>query len=462
MGVFSRSIDRLRSLASPNSIKGHLGSCEGRIVAGWALDPTNPASPVTVSIYADAVLLGTAVADRFREDLQSAGIGEGHGRYGFAFYIPPSFRPSRPFQLSVSVEGRNALPGSPFTIERLADDSVTGHLDGANDGVVSGWAYILHDPTREITVVVEHEGHPLGAVPARAFREDLRLARAGAGTGQHGFVLPIPPEIRALKTYTLTARVEGGPYEDGPFLEGSPMTITENLDQPLRATGAAARTYLGSQYFQGQGIEIGALSDPMRIPPGCTVRYADAFTSQQLRQQYQVAAQGYEIVEVDIITDAHLLTEIENASQDFVIANHVIEHLGDPLLALRNMLRVLRPDGVLFFALPDKRHTFDKDRPCTPFEHLLEDHRHGPELSREAHYREWFRLVDKIPEHEIEARVRALMVKHDYGIHLHVWSQFEILELIHRAREVVPFPYELECFKANGAECISVLRRLPD
>ena len=141
--------------------------------------------------------------------------------------------------------------------------------------------------------------------------------------GQHGFVLPIPPEIRALKTYTLTARVEGGPYEDGPFLEGSPMTIIEDLDQPLRATGAAARTYLGSQYFQGQGIEIGALSDPMRIPPGCTVRYADAFTSQQLRQQYQVAAQGYEIVEVDIITDAHLLTEIENASQDFVIANHV-------------------------------------------------------------------------------------------------------------------------------------------
>jgi len=462
MGVFSRSIDRLRSLASPNSIKGHLGSCEGRIVAGWAFDPTDPASNVTVSIHAGAVLLGTAVADRFREDLQSAGIGEGHGRYGFAFHLPASFRPSGPFELSANVEGRNALPGSPLTIERLPDDSVTGHLDGANDGVLFGWAFIAEDPAREITVVIEHEGRPVGAVAARAFREDLRLAGAGAGTGQHGFVLPIPPEIRALKTYTLTARVEGGPYESGPFLEGSPMTITENLDQPFGATGAAVRTFLGSQYFRGQGVEIGALCHPMRLPPGCTVRYADAFTSQQLRQQYEVEMQGYDLVEVDIITDAHLLTGVEDASQDFVIANHVLEHLGDPLLAIRNMLRVLRPGGVLFFALPDKRHTFDQDRPCTPFEHLLEDHRHGPEISREAHYQEWFRLAEKIPEHEIEARVRALMAEHDYGIHLHVWSQFEVLELIHRAREVVPFPYELECFKANGAECISVLRRLPD
>ena len=34
--------------------------------------------------------------------------------------------------------------------------------------------------------------------------------------------------------------------------------------------------------------------------------------------------------------------------------------------------------------------------------------------------------------------------------------------MLDRARGVIPFNYELECFKANGAECISIVRRLPD
>lgn len=457
MGVLRRSLVKLRCWASPNSIKGHLDACEGRTVAGWAFDPAHPSDRVTVTIRAGGVLLGTAVANSFRPDLQAAAIGSGEGDYGFTFHLPGSFQPAGPFSLEAGVDGRNQLPGSPLSVARLSGGSFTGQLDGCNDGVVFGWAFNQQDPSRPVSIVIEHEGRALGTVPACAFREDLRLARTGTGSGQHGFVLTVPPEIRDLGTYTLTARIE-----DGPGLPGSPLTVTENLLQPFSAPGPAVRTFLAAQYFHGQGIEIGALSHPMRLPPGCTVRYADAFTSDELRRQYSITLQGYEIVDVDIITDAHLLTGVDDASQDFVIANHVFEHLGDPLLALRNMLRVLRPGGVLFLAIPDQRHTFDRDRPCTPFEHVLDDHRHGPERSREAHCREWLRLAEKAPESEIEDRVQALMLDHHHGIHLHVWSQFEILNLFDRAREVIPYAYELECFKANGPEFLSILRRLPD
>ncbi len=462
MSLLSRSILKLRSLASPNTIQGHLGACEGRLVSGWAFDPANPSSEVQVCIRADGVILGVAVANQFRVDLQSAGIGLGHGRYGFAFHIPSDFHFPAGFQLSVGIEGRNDLVGSPLTLARLPNDSVTGHLDACHDGVVSGWAFILHNPSQAVSVSIHHEGQFLGSVPANVFREDLRLLGVGLGLGQHGFRLNVPAEVRSRKTYTLTASVDGGPYEGGPFLDGSPLTVSENPGLPFQTTGAAVRSFLASQYLRGDGIEIGALNEPMKLPAGCSVRYVDAFTNEELRNHYPVGLQGFDIVNVDIVADAHLLSGLADASLDFVIANHVLEHLEDPLLALRNMLRVLRHGGVLFLALPDKRHTFDRDRPCTPFEHILADHRNGPEASRRGHYEEWLRLVDKLPEAEIEDRVQALCQAPDPAIHLHVWSQFEILTMLDRARGVIPFNYELECFKANGAECISIVRRLPD
>jgi hypothetical protein len=51
--------------------------------------------------------------------------------------------------------------------------------------------------------------------------------------------------------------------------------------------------------------------------------------------------------------------------------------LRRPTVALGNMIRVLRPGGVLYLAVPDKRYTFDADRPVTPTDHLLRDHREG-------------------------------------------------------------------------------------
>ena len=455
MGVLSRCIVKLRSLASPNSVQGHLGSCEGRMVSGWAVDPADPSAEVSVSIRADGVLLGSAVANNFREDLKAAGVGLGHGKYAFGFRLPPSFRPASGFRLSAEVEGRSELKGSPLSVERLPDECITGCLDGCNDGTVYGWVMDTMNPERALSVLIEHEGRLLGQVVAHAFREDLRREGVGLGHGQYGFRLAIPPEVRAQGTYSVAARVK-----DGPVLAGSPMTLTENPSEPFRTTGPAVRSFLATQYLQGTGIEIGALNHPMRLPAGCSVRYADAFTSAELRKKYPAELHGYEIVEVDILTDAHLLSGVADGSLDFVIANHVLEHLENPLLALQNMMRVLRTGGVLFLALPDKRHSFDKDRPCTSFEHILEDFQSGPEGSRRSHYLEWIRLVEKASEPEVEDRLHMLLDELHYSIHFHVWSQFEVVSMLERARDVVALNYEVECFKANGDECISILRRL--
>ena len=61
---------------------------------------------------------------------------------------------------------------------------------------------------------------------------------------------------------------------------------------------------------------------------------------------------------------------LPDGSQDFIIANHLLEHVADPIGALEEWYRLLRPDGILFLALPDKRVTFDKDRPRTTLDHV--------------------------------------------------------------------------------------------
>ena len=73
------------------------------------------------------------------------------------------------------------------------------------------------------------------------------------------------------------------------------------------------------------------------------------------------------------IAEACDLPMTSDQTYDFVLASHVLEHVANPLRALHEWKRVLRPQGVLLTILPDKRATFDHRRPYTPFEHLEAD-----------------------------------------------------------------------------------------
>ena len=155
----------------------------------------------------------------------------------------------------------------------------------------------------------------------------------------------------------------------------------------------------------------------------------------------------------------HLREEpkISDESQDFVIANHFFEHCQDPIAAIGNMLRVLREDGVLYMALPDKRYTFDQDRPVTPIEHILSDYGRGPEGSRRDHLEEWFRLVSKIEDKVDRENLVDQALQSEGHIHYHVWTQTEMLELIVTLQGF--FDLELEMVRKNGTEVIFVLRK---
>jgi ubiquinone/menaquinone biosynthesis C-methylase UbiE len=73
------------------------------------------------------------------------------------------------------------------------------------------------------------------------------------------------------------------------------------------------------------------------------------------------------------IVEACDLGVVPDASYDFVVASHVLEHIANPLRALQEWKRVLKPGGALLALVPDRRHTFDHKRPFTSFEHIESD-----------------------------------------------------------------------------------------
>ena len=55
--------------------------------AGWALDPDHPMAAVCLDVFAGGLLIGRALANRYRDDLDRAGIG--NGCHSFEFSLPP-------------------------------------------------------------------------------------------------------------------------------------------------------------------------------------------------------------------------------------------------------------------------------------------------------------------------------------------------------------------------------------
>jgi hypothetical protein len=109
--------------------------------------------------------------------------------------------------------------------------------------------------------------------------------------------------------------------------------------------------------------------------------------------------------------------------------------------------------------LPDKRYTFDIDREVTSFEHIVRDYEEGPEWSRRGHFEEWVRLVERVNGNEEVARRVQVLMDQKYSIHYHVWTQPDMWDMLHRARDVLKVSFEIELMMRSEGEAIIVARK---
>jgi hypothetical protein len=186
---------------------------------------------------------------------------------------------------------------------------------------------------------------------------------------------------------------------------------------------------LFAHYLTGNGIELGALGTPMtNLPADAKVTYVDHLDNDGLLRHYPELS-GKTIVHVNKVATASTLANVFDAqSLDFVIANHVIEHVDNPLGVLIGFHHILRVGGIVHLAIPDRRLTFDCERPRTSLDHLIKDLQDpsGPTKDERdfQHYVEWAKYAppylpaERRPYQSDVAKLWA----NRYSIHLHVWE----------------------------------------
>ncbi len=215
------------------------------------------------------------------------------------------------------------------------------------------------------------------------------------------------------------------------------------------------RADVALRFVRGEGIEIGALGWPLPLPWGVRVRYVDYLDETGLTETYCSALRDCPPPVVpDVVDDGARLASFPDASLDFVIANHMLEHVEDPIAALEHQLRVLKPRGILYLALPDARYTFDASRERTTMEHLLRDHRSGPRVSRREHYEECARLIEGHRGENVTKRVGEMEAE-DLRPHFHVWEPITFAEFL----AALDLPFSLELLQASVGEFLVVLRK---
>jgi SAM-dependent methyltransferase len=128
---------------------------------------------------------------------------------------------------------------------------------------------------------------------------------------------------------------------------------------------------LAHRYLDGlRGIEIGGSA---HNPFGLLTKNVDYVADMDTIFKKQEVLQCGSAMPVDIVAPGDALP-VADASQDFVISSHVIEHFFDPINALHEWLRVVRPGGYVFIIAPHKARTFDRDEPRTTLAELIDRH----------------------------------------------------------------------------------------
>jgi SAM-dependent methyltransferase len=230
------------------------------------------------------------------------------------------------------------------------------------------------------------------------------------------------------------------------------------------------RVRLANKYLRGFGVEVGALAFPLRLSKKASATYIDIATREESIRKFPELDPN-DIVQVDFISDGFTLTGVPSDQFDFLIANHVLEHSPNPIGALVQWCRVIKPGGILYFTVPHVDKCFDRGRHVTTFQHMFEDFQaeaNGQLATlrerNKVHYREWLTFSESailkrpaITGVHLEKRIKQ-MAESDEEIHFHTFTLASVHDLLSNVRcEVLPELQTLEVH-AVANEIIVILK----
>jgi SAM-dependent methyltransferase len=145
----------------------------------------------------------------------------------------------------------------------------------------------------------------------------------------------------------------------------------------------------------------------------------------------------------NIFRDATDLAGIPDRSYDFILSSHNLEHFANPVRAIEEWKRVLRPRGAMVVVLPHHQHTFDHRRTPTSIDHIFED------FARNTGEDDLTHLPEILEKHDLqrdpgagsaeEFHRRSLANFENRCLHHHVFDQANSRELLRRCGLEVTF-----------------------
>jgi SAM-dependent methyltransferase len=161
----------------------------------------------------------------------------------------------------------------------------------------------------------------------------------------------------------------------------------------------------------------------------------------------------------NFIREATDLRGIGDASYDFLLSCHSLEHTANPVKALKEWRRVTKSDGTFVIVLPHYKYTFDRRRPPTPVNHMLDDYERGTGENDQTHIPEILALHDLSlhPEPITHEQLRAGILNNSAArfAHHHVFDEGNSSQLLEAcglavAKVQLVKPYHIVLLAANS------------
>ena len=134
------------------------------------------------------------------------------------------------------------------------------------------------------------------------------------------------------------------------------------------------------------------------------------------------------------IFDGGNLNVIANDTYDFVLSCHSLEHMANPIKALIEWKRVITNDSHVLLIIPHKDNTFDRNRPLTTLDHLINDLENNTQENDTTHFEEVIALHDisldaGVKEKEA-LKLRTLDNINNRCVHHHVFNTPLVAKMI--------------------------------
>jgi SAM-dependent methyltransferase len=221
-----------------------------------------------------------------------------------------------------------------------------------------------------------------------------RRSRSASLSAAIAFQLPRP--LAAARGAYLATEVENSQVNFLKLIEHKPVIakigfVMSVLRRKIVLAAGSHALDTPIFYCQGQGLEIGASDCPYTFP-SFKVDYADFFD--ESRKHY-LGKDGFFALKAPKCA----LDGVGTEKYDFVYASHVLEHTLNPLMTVEEWLRVLRPGGILYIAIPNKEKMYDKSRSTTPVEVLKYRYDFNMWSVDPAHVRSMVGDTDGLPDY---------------------------------------------------------------